>query len=112
MERYCLTLDLKRNLEFIEKYIEYHQNVWPEILRSICDAGIINMEIYHIDTRLFMIMDVNENFSFSEKAKSDAENSKVQEWESLMDQYQQRLPFAKPNEKWVLMNRIFSLDNK
>jgi L-rhamnose mutarotase len=31
----------------------------------------------------------------------------VQEWEELMDRFQQRLPFAQPGEKWVLMEAIF-----
>jgi L-rhamnose mutarotase len=31
----------------------------------------------------------------------------VQEWEDLMDRFQQRLPFAQPGEKWVLLHTIF-----
>ncbi|MDQ3279770.1 MAG: L-rhamnose mutarotase, partial [Bacteroidota bacterium] len=30
-------------------------------------------------------------------------------WEDLMWKYQQPLHFARPGEKWVLMNKIFSL---
>ncbi|MEQ8812616.1 MAG: L-rhamnose mutarotase, partial [Imperialibacter sp.] len=39
----------------------------------------------------------------------DANNPKVQEWEKLMWKYQQALPAAKPGEKWLLMDKIFSL---
>jgi L-rhamnose mutarotase len=39
----------------------------------------------------------------------DASNAKVQEWEALMDKYQQPIPWAKPGEKWVLMDQIFGL---
>ena len=67
------------------------------------------MEIYRFHTRLFMIMEVTENFSFEAKAAADAANEKVQEWETLMWKYQQALPGAKPGEKWKLMDRIFSL---
>jgi L-rhamnose mutarotase len=56
-----------------------------------------------------MVMDVNEQFSFDAKEKSDRENEKVQEWENMMWKYQKPLPFAKPGEKWVLMKEIFSL---
>jgi L-rhamnose mutarotase len=109
MRRYCLTLDLKNDPLLVEEYIKYHQNVWPEIQKSISDAGILAMEIYHVANRLFMIIEANESFSFEEKQKMDAGNPRVAEWENLMDQYQERLPFAKSNEKWVLMEKIFAL---
>ena len=109
MKRYCLTLDLKDDAELIAEYEEYHGNVWPEIKESITDAGITNMEIYRYDTRLFMIMETNESFSFEKKTEMDAANPKVQEWETLMWNYQQPLKNVMKGEKWVLMNKIFQL---
>ncbi|WP_199141581.1 L-rhamnose mutarotase [Pedobacter sp. ASV12] len=109
MKRYALALDLINDKELIQAYERYHQAVWPEIIASIKDSGITNMDIYRIENRLFMIMEVNDSFSFEAKGKADAENAKVQEWETLMWKYQQALPFAKPGEKWLLMDKIFSL---
>jgi L-rhamnose mutarotase len=68
------------------------------------------MEIYLRDTRLFMIMEVTNDFSFEKKAVMDRQNPKVQEWEQLMWRFQQALPQAAPGEKWMLMERIFKLD--
>ncbi|AVF47791.1 L-fucose mutarotase [Elizabethkingia anophelis] len=109
MRKYALALDLKDDDELIRQYEEYHKQVWPEILESIKNSGIQNMEIYRTDNRLFMIMEVGDDFSFDAKAEADAENPKVQEWEKLMWNYQQALPNSKPGEKWVLMDKIFSL---
>ncbi len=109
LRRYCLALDLKDDKRLIAEYKAYHTKVWPEILKSIKDAGIENMEIYLIENRLFMIMEVNDNFSFEKKAGMDANNSKVQMWEEIMWQYQQTLPTAKKGEKWMLMEKIFEL---
>ena len=109
MKRYCLALDLKNDARLIAEYELYHQNVWPEILKSIRDSGIEHMEIYRLGNRLFMIMEVNDFFSFEEKGKADEANVKVQEWETLMWKYQQALPGAKPGEKWMLMDRIFQV---
>lgn len=109
MNKYCLALDLKNDPELIAAYEAYHRAVWPEILQSITASGIIHMEIYRTGNRLFMIMETEDNFSFDKKSKSDEENSKVQEWEKLMWNYQQALPHAKPGEKWMLMDKIFSL---
>ena len=68
-----------------------------------------NMEIYRLGNRLFMLMEVNESFDFDRKAKIDAENPKVIEWEELMWKYQQPLKEAKTGEKWLLMDKIFQL---
>ena len=108
-KRYCLALDLIDDAALIAVYEQWHEHIWPEIRESIVSSGIEQMEIYRVSNRLFMIMDVNDSFSFEAKAKADAGNKKVQEWETLMWNFQQALTFAKPGEKWVLMNKIFSL---
>ena len=109
MRRYALALDLVEDPKLIAEYEAYHQAVWPEIRASIKDAGIDDMAIYRFGNRLFMIMDVNNTFSFEKKNEMDVTNAKVQEWEALMWKYQQAIPGAKPGEKWVLMEKIFEL---
>ncbi len=109
--RYCLALDLKDDPQLIAEYKRYHEKIWPEITRSIKDSGIEDLEIYLLGTRLFMVMEVNEKFSFAAKAEADRTNPKVQEWEKLMWRFQKPLPQAKPGEKWILMERIFKLEN-
>jgi L-rhamnose mutarotase len=108
-KRYCLTLDLKDDPQLVAEYRKHHERVWPEITRSIREAGIEDLEIYLLGTRMFMIMEVNEDFSFAAKARADSENPKVQEWEQLMWKFQQPLPQARAGEKWLLMDRIFKL---
>jgi len=107
--RFCLTLNLKNDPKLISLYKQYHEKVWPEIIASIRESGIQDMEIYLLGTRMFMVMEVDDDFSFAEKAKADLANPKVQEWERLMWTFQQALPEAKPGEKWLLMERIFKL---
>jgi L-rhamnose mutarotase len=110
MNRYCFTLDLKDDPRLIAEYRRYHEGIWPEITQSLRDAGIEDLQIYLLGTRMFMIMEVNESFSFEAKAKADRDNAKVQEWEALMWRFQQSLAEAKPGEKWLLMERIFKLE--
>ena len=108
--RFCLTLDLKDDPKLIADYKRHHDEIWPEIIRSIKGSGIEDMEIYLLGTRMFMIMEVNETFSFEAKAKADELNPTVQKWEELMWSFQQALPQAKRGEKWLLMERIFKLE--
>jgi L-rhamnose mutarotase len=110
MRRYCLTLDLKDDPQLIAEYEKHHRKIWPEITASIRESGIEDMEIYLLGTRMFMIMEVSESFSFEKKAAADRENPKVQEWERLMWKFQQALPKAKAGEKWLRMERIFKLE--
>ena len=109
MTRYCLTCDLKDDPALIAEYRKIHRNVWPEILQRIKADGITVMDIYLTGNKMFMIMEVKDGFSFEKKAASDAADPKVQEWENFMWSFQQALPWAKPGEKWVLMEKIFEL---
>jgi L-rhamnose mutarotase len=106
-KRYCFALDLKNDPELIAQYKDHHQNVWPEVTQSFRDAGIENLEIYLLGTRLVMIIEANERFSVESKTTSDLTNAKVREWETLMWKFQQSLPQARPGEKWLPMERIY-----
>lgn len=109
MKKYCFALDLINDPRLISEYKKYHEEIWPEITKSIQSAGIENLDIYLTGNRLFMIMEVIDSFSFEKKAIMDLENPKVQEWETLMWKFQQKLPFAKKGEKWILMDSIYQL---
>lgn len=106
-DKYCLALDLIDDNALITEYDALHRDVWPEVLESIRNSGIEQMEIYRTGNRLFMIMSVDDQFSFEAKAKSDADNKMVRAWEQLMWNFQKPLPFAEDGEKWVLMKKIF-----
>ncbi len=111
MKRFCFALDLVDDPALIAEYEQWHkaENCWPEIKKSILDAGIAQMEIYRTGNRLFMIMDTDATFSFERKSAMDAANEKVQQWEQLMWKFQSSIPWAKEGEKWVLMDTIFKL---
>jgi L-rhamnose mutarotase len=108
-QKYCLALDLKDDPQLMAEYKNYHQNVWPEIIKSIKDSGIEVLDIYCVGNRMFMIIEAVADFSFEKKSAMDAGNAKVQQWEELMWKFQQALPWAAPGEKWMLMEKIFEL---
>lgn len=112
MKRFCLTLDLKDDPELIKEYEQWHApgKGWPEVRQNDLNAGVLDLQIYRTGTRMFMILETDDNFSFAKKAEMDAVNPHVQSWEELMWRYQQALPGAKPGEKWVLMDQIFQFE--
>lgn len=109
--RICLALDLKDNPALIKEYDEFHEpgNVWPEVIDSLYATGIIDMQIYRVENRLVMILEVKDSFTLEQKTAMDKVNSKVQEWERLMTgKYQQALP-KQTQLKWVKMKCVFDL---
>jgi len=111
-KRLCFACDLIDKPELILEYKRYHakENAWPEITQSIKDSGIIDMEIYQVSNRLFMIVEVDETYCPERKQKMDNANPKVQEWEQLMWKFQQAPPGAKEGEKWLPMEQIYKLE--
>lgn len=110
MQKYCLALDLKDDPQLIAEYKAYHQDVWPEITKSLKSSGISALAIYCVGNRMVMIFEADEGFSLENKAAMDASNPKVQQWEALMSKFQQALPWAKSGEKWLLMEKIYELN--
>ena len=109
MKVFGFTLDLRDDPHLIKEYIHHHQKVWPEVIASIHNSGIMNMEIYRYHTRLFMRIETTDDFSLEHKAKLDESNLHVQEWEELMWRYQSKVEGSAPGQKWVEMDLLFDL---
>lgn len=111
VKRYCQTLDLKDDPALIAEYRRRHGNgeAWQEIIDGIREVGILEMEIYLLDNRLFMIVEAPLDFDWDEAMARLATLPRQQEWEDYMSGFQQAAPGATSNEKWRLMERIFHL---
>ena len=114
VKRYCQTLNLKDNPELIAEYRKRHSQgeVWPETLAAIREVGILEMEIYILGTRLFMIVETPLDFDWDTAMARLATLPRQQEWEDYMAEFQQAAPGSSSNEKWRMMERIFHLYEK
>lgn len=112
--RMCFALDLKDDPKLIAQYRKWHEpgGPPPAVTQSLRDAGIEALEIYLCGNRLFMLLEADESFSIEKKARADAANDAVCAWEELMWNFQQRLPWARADEKWVLAERIYDIDSQ
>lgn len=106
-----MTLDLKDDPLLIEKYVSYHRRgaFDSEVSRGLLAVGVRDMEILVVENRLFMILDVDDDFSFDRKRDYDNQNPEVREWEALMWSFQAPIRNSRPGEKWRTMTSIFSL---
>lgn len=110
-KRFCQTLDLKDDPDLIADYCRLHEqgHIWQEILEGIRSVGILEMEIYLLGTRLFMIVETPTDFDWQAAMARLATLPRQAEWESLTARFQQASADAASAEKWQLMQRIFHL---
>lgn len=111
-KRYCKTLELEDDPRLIQEYRRVHLpgNTWPEITRGMIDVGILDMEIYLIGTRLFMIMDTIPEFDHDRDMAELAAKPRQSEWEAFVSKFQKTSTGASAGEKWQLMERIYKLE--
>lgn len=109
MKRYCQTLELINDPDMIDKYVEAHRIVWPEIHEGIRSVGILDMQIYRLDNKLFMICDTVDDFDWEKDNARLATLPRQAEWEAFVAQFQGCAANAASIEKWQLMERIFKL---
>ena len=111
VKRYCQTMDLKDNPELIAEYVKRHSEAeaWPEIRAGTREVGILEMEIYILGTRLFMIVETPLDFDWETAMARLATLPRQAEWEAYMSIFQQADATATSAEKWQLMDRMFYL---
>ncbi|MPN53677.1 L-fucose mutarotase [bioreactor metagenome] len=96
--------------QLISSYVEEHKHVWDEIKEGIRSVGILDMQIFLLGNRLFMIMDTTDDFNWEKDNARLATLPRQAEWEAYMSKYQVSVPGQASHEKWRLMTQIFSLN--
>jgi L-rhamnose mutarotase len=111
MKRICQVLDLKEDQQLIEEYDYWHraENIWPEIPKGIREVGIENMEIYRLNSKLVMILEVPDDFDFEKSFAELAKKEKQAEWEDFVGKYQKCSQGSSSSQKWQIMDKIFDL---
>jgi L-rhamnose mutarotase len=108
--RCCLTLDLVNDAALIAEYEAYHAPgaAWPEVVADIRASGIESMEIWRMDERCMMIIEVTDDYP---RAQVGPTSEIVARWNTLMARYQKPLPGAPVGVRWAPMKRIYRLDD-
>ena len=111
VKRYCQTLDLKEDEALIREYCKLHTKECqdPAIRDEIRSVGILEMEIYLKDNRLFMIVETLPDFEWDKAMAELAALPHQASWEALVSNFQKCDPSATSSQKWTMMDRIFYL---
>ncbi len=107
VKRYCQMLNLKNSPKLIAEYRKVHsrEKAWPEIRAGIRSVGILEMEIYILGSRLFMIVETPLDFDWDRLSHLPRQA----EWEEYVSKFQECVPTSTSTEKWKLMERMFYL---
>ena len=110
-KRFCKTLTLEDAPGLIEDYKKVHApgTAWPEITQGMIEVGILDMEIYIVGTRLFMIMDTVPDFDHERAMAELATKPRQSEWEAYVSRFQRTSAEASADEKWQMIERIYKL---
>ena len=112
VKRYCRTMQLREgDSKFIEDYRHAHSEgvIWKEIIDGIRQVGILEMEIYLLGTRLFMIVETPLDFEWEKAMAHLSTLPRQEECENYMAEFQLVKIGMSSAEKWQLMERIFHL---
>ncbi len=85
MERYCFTFELKPGME--DEYRARHDEIWPEMVAAIREAGIANYSLFRRGTEVIAYCECQPDArtAFARMADSDV-NTRWSEWfEDVID---------------------------
>ena len=80
MEKYAWTAKIKEGKK--AEYIKRHDEIWPELVKVLKDAGIYNYTIWADGNTLFGYYECEKGMEFATKAQ--AESPVVDKWNEYM----------------------------
>lgn len=107
MERHGQVIKVKPDK--VEEYIEYHENVWPEVLETIRECNIQNYSIFYKGGYLFAYFEyIGEDFE--KDMRKMADDPVTQDWWDEVKPLQKPLESREEGEWWVEMKEVFHVD--
>ncbi len=80
MERYAWKAVVKEGC--LEEYVRRHQEIWPELVELLKQAGVCNYSIWNVGNELFGYYECAKGVDFA--AKTQAESPLVDKWNEYM----------------------------
>ena len=101
-----LNMALEENPSIIQDYINYHANVWPEVIDDLRKRPVGRMRIYNSENKLVMLLEVDKDFDIKDVIHIEPPIPKVKEWSTIMSKLGKKLESGKL-DSWTEMNMVF-----
>lgn len=80
MERYAWKATVKEGKR--EEYVKRHNEIWPELVKVLKEAGIYNYTIWNVQNELFGYYECEKGCDYA--AKVQAQSPIVDKWNAFM----------------------------
>ena len=105
MERYAWRAVIKPGMK--DEYVKRHNEIWPELVKVLKDAGIVNYTIWASGDDLFGYYECEKGIEFAAKAQNDS--PVVDKWNEYMKDVM-TMVFDERTGAQALMEQVFLLE--
>jgi hypothetical protein len=108
-EHVLLTANLAADQKLQQEYFNYHTmqfEKWPEVAKGFCNADFQQLLLFRNGRQLILVISIPKGASLDQlNPKTTANNPRVDEWNRMMQKYQEGIKGAKPGETWVFLEK-------
>ena len=111
MKEIAFALDLEDEPDTIRKYREWHGRAWPDIMRGMAACGVRCQNIYLIGNRLFMVLQVEDEFDYRRDFGRYLEKGPhAKEWDGFLKRGRQPVPWVGEGDGRAPIERVRGLN--
>ena len=81
MERYAWKAVVKDGMK--DEYVRRHNEIWPELVKVLKEAGIVNYSIWNVGNELFGYYECEKGLDYA--ARVQAESPVTARWNAYME---------------------------
>ena len=112
-KRYCKAADLVTDTNLVEEFKQLlNDDLWHAIVQKWKEFGVTDVQIFQFETHLLMIIDTKLDFNLQEIESKLADLPEQKTWIELSKKYIKPIPQAVPGDFWVLIDRVYKLDQE
>ncbi|MCU7552553.1 L-rhamnose mutarotase [Chitinophagaceae bacterium LB-8] len=106
-------VNILKNGQKLNEYLEHHQHVWPEVEAGFKKAGYKKITLYRYDHLLVMTIVVPAGADLGQMGKvAESYDKRCAEWNQLMNQYQVGVEGTSPGQTWVEAKPFYAFTNQ
>jgi L-rhamnose mutarotase len=112
-KRYCKAVDLVADTILVEEFKQLlNQDLWQTIVQKWKQLGIVDVQIFQFESHLLMIIETKLDFDLQTIESKISDIPEMRTWNDLSTKYLKPLPQANPGYFWMLIDRVYKLDQE
>ena len=105
-----LTANLVSDTAKQSEYLQYHATQyqqWPEVANGFCNADFQQLLVFRNGRQLMLVISIPTGESLDKlNPETTKNNPRVDDWNTIMKQYQEGIAGTKPGESWVFLQEV------